>query len=69
LHIDLNSSSPTIEALKFFYEKLNSKGIILFDDYGHQTYEPTKYAIDNFFNNLDGQLIAFPTGQAMFIKV
>ena len=69
LHIDLNSSSPTIEALKFFYEKLNSKGIILFDDYGHKSYEPTKYAIDNFFNNLDGQLIAFPTGQAMFIKV
>ena len=69
LHIDLNSSLPTIEALKFFYEKLNSKGIILFDDYGHKSYEPTKYCIDNFFNNLDGQLIAFPTGQAMFIKV
>ena len=69
LHIDLNSSSPTIEALKFFYEKLNSKGVILFDDYGHKSYEPTKYVIDNFFNNLDGQLIAFPTGQAMFIKV
>ncbi len=69
LHIDLNSSSPTIEALKFFYEKLNSKGIILFDDYGHKSYEPTKYVIDNFFNNLDGQLIALPTGQAMFIKV
>jgi hypothetical protein len=69
LHIDLNSSSPTLEALKFFYEKLNSKGIILFDDYGHKSYEPTKYVIDNFFNNLDGQLIALPTGQAMFIKV
>jgi hypothetical protein len=69
LHIDLNSSSPTIEALKFFYEKLNSKGVILFDDYGHKSYEPTKYVIDNFFNNLDGQLIALPTGQAMFIKV
>ena len=69
LHIDLNSSSPTIEALKFFYEKLNSKGVILFDDYGHKSYEPTKYVIDNFFNDLDGQLIAFPTGQAMFIKV
>jgi hypothetical protein len=69
LHIDLNSSFPTIETLRFFYEKLNSKGIILFDDYGHKSYEQTKYVIDNFFNNLDGQLIAFPTGQAMFIKV
>jgi len=69
LHIDLNSSFPTLEALKFFYEKLNSKGIILFDDYSHKSYEPTKYVIDNFFNDLDGQLIAFPTGQAMFIKV
>lgn len=69
LHIDLNSAFPTLEALKFFYEKLNSKGIILFDDYGHKSYETTKYVIDNFFNDLDGQLIVFPTGQAMFIKI
>jgi len=69
MHIDLNSSMPTKEALKFFYKRLNSKGIILFDDYGHKSYESTKLVIDNFFNDLDGQLIAFPTGQAIFIKV
>ena len=69
LHIDLNSSMPTKEALKFFYKKLNSKGVILFDDYGHKSYESTKLVVDDFFNNLDGQLIVFPTGQAMFIKI
>jgi len=68
LHIDLNSSMPTKETLKFFYEKLYSKGVILLDDYGHRSYESTKLVVDSFFNDLDGQLIAFPTGQAMFIK-
>ena len=69
LHIDLNSSMPTIEAVKFFYEKLNSKEIILLDDYGHKSYEPTRLAVDNFFNNAEGQFIQFPTGQGMFIKI
>jgi len=69
LHIDLNASKPTIDVLNFFYKKINSNGVILFDDYNHLSYEPTKIAIDNFFKNKKGQFINFPTGQSIFIKI
>ncbi len=69
LHIDLNASKPTIDVLNFFYKKIDTNGVILFDDYNHLSYEPTKIAIDNFLKNKKGQFINFPTGQSIFIKI
>jgi hypothetical protein len=69
LHIDLNASKPTIDALNFFFKKILSNGVILFDDYNHLSYEPTKLAIDKFFKNKEGQFIALPTGQSIFVKI
>ena len=69
LHIDLNASKPTVGVLNFFYKKIISKGVILFDDYNHISYEKTKIAVDKFFKNKKGQFICFPTGQAIFIKI
>jgi hypothetical protein len=69
LHIDLNSSKSTIDILNFYYNKLNSKGVILFDDYNHISYEESKIAIDKFLKNKHGQFINFPTGQSLFIKL
>ncbi len=68
LHIDLNASKPTMDVLRFFYKKINSNGVILFDDYNHLSYEPTKRAVDKFFKGKKGQFINFPTGQSIFIK-
>ena len=67
LHIDLNSADATKSSLDFFYEKLISGGIILFDDYGG--FEDTRKVIDNFFNGKDGHFINYPTGQGVFIKI
>ena len=53
----------------FFYKKIDTNGVILFDDYNHLSYEPTKIAIDNFLKNKKGQFINFPTGQSIFIKI
>ena len=50
LHIDLNSSMPTLKSLEFFYDKIESNGIIIFDDYGWKGYEDTRYVVDKFFN-------------------
>ena len=66
LHIDLNSSKPTIDALRFFLPRLAKGGIILFDDYGWAQYFDTKKAIDEFFFNKPGLLLKFPTGQAIY---
>jgi hypothetical protein len=68
LHIDLNASKPTIDVLNFFYKKILPNGVILFDDYNHLSYEPTKLAIDKFFKAKNGQFINLPTGQSIFIK-
>ena len=68
LHIDLNSSMPTKESLKFFYPLLQSGGIILFDDYAGNGYEDTKIEVDNFLFDKKGQFLHMPTGQGFFIK-
>ena len=68
LHIDLNSSMPTLESLKFFYPRLEKNGIILLDDYGFDQYYDTKIIAENFFENKKVDFLQFMTGQAMIIK-
>lgn len=67
LHIDLNSSYPTLAALEFFFPKMIPGGVILFDDYGWKGYEDTKKVIDKFFSSESGILLKMPTGQALYI--
>lgn len=66
IHIDLNSSEATLNTLNFFYEKVNSGGIIIFDDYARIVSE--KEVIDKFFFDKEGNFVSFPTGQLIFIK-
>jgi hypothetical protein len=68
LHIDLNSTKPTIDSLKFFFSKITKNGIILFDDYGFNEHLETKIAIDRFLINKKGSLFHLPTGQGIFFK-
>jgi O-methyltransferase len=68
LHIDLNSTPPTIDTLEYFFPKLISGGVILFDDYGWRNHKDTKDAIDKFFKNKPGILLHLPTAQAIFFK-
>jgi O-methyltransferase len=66
VHIDLNSSSPTPAALEFFYPKMTTGGVILFDDYGWIEYRETKETIDTFFSSRPGILQKMPTDQSFF---
>lgn len=68
LHIDLNSSLPTKGSLDFFYEKLQTGGLILFDDYGWPGYKETKELVDMWFEGKNGMLFPIPTGQSIFFK-
>ena len=68
LHIDLNSTPPTISTLEYFFSKLVSGGIILFDDYGWKNHKDTKAAVDCFFKDKPGILMHLPTAQAIFFK-
>ena len=42
LHIDVNSAKTTNEILEFFYPRLVSGRVILFDDYGCTAYNETR---------------------------
>ena len=66
LHIDLNSSVATLQALKFFYDKIEHSGVILFDDYGG--FKETRKEIDDFFKDKKGNFLNLPTGQGVFYK-
>ena len=68
LHIDLNSSIPTLRCLEFFYDRIENNGVIVFDDYGWKGYEETKEIVDKFLNEKKGSFFQFPTGQGLFIK-
>ena len=68
LHIDLNSSVPTISSLQMFFEKIPPGGVILFDDYAWHGYYDTKLCIDEFFSSKRGVLLPLPTGQAIYFK-
>ncbi len=68
LSIDLNSATPTLDCLNFFYKKMEKNGIIIFDDYGSPNYLDTKKIIDNFFKNKKEYIFQIPTGQALIIK-
>ena len=66
LHIDINSAKPTLDVLNFFFPKLVSGGIIIFDDYGWKPYHGTKNVVDEFFSNKNGIIQKLPTGQAIY---
>ena len=66
LHIDLNSSQPTLSTLEFFYPRLVKGGVILFDDYGWLEYGDTKKKVDAFFYGKPGIIMKLPTGQAIY---
>lgn len=68
LYLDLNSSRPTLMALEFFYERMDSGGIILFDDYAWHSFLDTKLIVDQFLVGKVGVLLPLPTVQAMFFK-
>lgn len=70
LHIDLNSSIPTREALKTLVPRLSRPGAVLFDDYGWKSFRGTKLEVDKFLKEIhSGDLICLPTGQSIWIQI
>ena len=68
LHIDLNSSMPTLKTLEQFVPKLLPGGVVLLDDYGWNSWSETREVADKFCSKFEGLLMPLPTGQAIFFK-
>lgn len=68
LHIDMNSAKSEIAALEVLFDKVTSKGMIIFDDYGWSGYVKQKIAEDEFMKKRDHSILELPTGQGLLIK-
>jgi len=69
VHLDLVLYSATLEALKFFYPRLSSGGMIICDDYGLARYQDSvRLAVDQFLEDRQEAPIALHNGQCLIIK-
>jgi hypothetical protein len=68
LSIDMNCAMPEVAAVRFFWPKLIQGGVVLFDDYAYQGYEPQAKALDELALELGVSILALPTGQGLLLK-
>jgi O-methyltransferase len=68
LSLDMNVAEPEIAALTHFWPKLVSGAIVLIDDYGWETCEQQKAAVDAFAMEADTPVLFLPTGQGIIVK-
>jgi O-methyltransferase len=69
LSIDMNCVEPEIAALEFFWDKMVSGGMIIFDDYGYANMSnDQKKAHDKFASSKGVEILTLPTCQGLLIK-
>lgn len=69
MHIDVDLYQPTLESLKFFYDKINPGGVIICDDYGSSSCPGARLAFDQFFADKKEAVIHCTSGQAIVVKI
>ena len=68
VHIDVDLYQPTIDAVRFFYDRTVAGGIVLCDDYGFDGCPGARQAIDELLHDKPEAVVEVPTGQAFFVK-
>jgi len=68
LHIDMNIAAPEVAALDYFWDRMVTGGIIVFDDYASLAHRPQKVALDAVASRLGAAILSMPTGQGLLLK-
>lgn len=68
VHVDVDIYQSVLDCCRFFYPRMVSRGIILFDDPGFADCSGAKIAVDEFFSNKEEFPIYLATAQAIIIK-
>ena len=68
VHLDMDLYRPTLESLRFFYDRMNPGGVFVFDDYGHLTCLGVREAVQEFFAERPESIIEIVAGQAVVFK-
>jgi O-methyltransferase len=67
-HVDVDIYSSVRDCCLFFYPRMVSRGIILFDDYGFNSCPGARKAVDEFFGSKREKPFYLPTGQCFVVK-
>jgi O-methyltransferase len=68
VHIDLDIHDAILSATEFFYSRIPSGGIIVYDDYGFPSCPGARKAVDTFFEGKAETPIVLPTAQCLILK-
>ena len=68
VHVDVDLFQPTLDSIRFFYERTNTGGIILCDDYGFATCPGATRAVDEFLADKPEKMISLSGGSGFLIK-
>ena len=68
LSIDMNIAKPEVAAMEYFWDKLVTGAVVVFDDYGWQNYGEQTRALDAFAASKGVKIATLPTGQGLMIK-
>ena len=70
VHIDVDLYQTAKDCCSFFYERMTSGGVMIFDDYGDVAFRySAKQAVDEFFDDKPETPISLCTGQCIVIKL
>lgn len=68
VHIDVDMYQPILDSVEFFYPRMVSGGIIVFDDYGYNYFPGAKKAVDEYVLDKNDFFLSLSSGQAFIIK-
>ena len=68
IHLDMNSAYPEVEALKYFWDKLDCGAVIILDDYGYTGHSVQKTELDKLVFERGSEILTLPTGQGLIVK-
>jgi hypothetical protein len=68
LHIDMNCALPEQRALEFFWDRMPTGAVVLFDDYAYYGHDCQRHAIDAVARVLGAEILSLPTGQGVIMR-
>ena len=68
IHIDVDLYQPIYDSISFFFPRLITNGIMVFDDYGCLQFPGAKKAVDDYLRSKDVFFLRLPSGQAFLRK-
>jgi len=69
VHLDVDLYQSTWDCCNYFYPRMISGGVLLFDEYAFAAARGEKDAVDEFFADKPESPITLPTGQGFVLKV